>query len=87
MEDSRLTTSVQEKKLLSVRETADYWGLSPKVIRQKCLQGLIPEAFKPPGSHLWRIPIEAIKEFEPGSSPSASTVPPRSTLTEPGSFK
>ena len=46
-------------KYLSVKQTAQKWGISPTMVRRYCLQGRIPKAVL--GETGWKIPENARK--------------------------
>ena len=48
---------------LTVRETAEKWNLSPRMVQQFCMQGRIPGARK--RGKFWTIPADAEKPRDP----------------------
>lgn len=56
--------SLGERKVTTPERLARYWGCSPNHIRNLIRSGEL-RAFKI-GERLWRIPIDAIEEFEKG---------------------
>ena len=58
-------------KYLSVKQTAQRWGISPAMVRRYCLQGRIAKAIQ--GENGWKIPEKAKKPT--GENETAGFVP------------
>lgn len=50
------------KKMMSTKEAAEYFGVTPFTIREWCKDGTL-KAVKPPGTKSWRIPRESVEKL------------------------
>ena len=68
---------------LTVRETAEKWKISPRMVQQFCTAGRIPGAQK--FGTAWAIPAAAEKPQDPGLSRNRRRPPPPACRTAPTS--
>ena len=65
---------------LTVRETAQKWGLAPRTVQQFCIDGRIPGAQK--FGTAWAIPADAEKPQDPRFVPKQEAAPTSSDLLD-----